>query len=233
MKPFTRSGCGWLLLLVLMLGACSAEITAELEAGSSECDNQTLTHWEQMMLDDHNQWRASVEPPAANMYRVYWDRNIAQNAAKWVTSCDPDWPHSPDSSREGVGGYEALGENLYFCGGDACKGDPRVTDGSGFGDGIGWWDERLDYTWEDDSSTGVTAHYTQMVSSNVYAIGCATQKCSAPGPGGWDGEWWWTICQYGPQGHAYWIGTKPYDLGDGGLIEPPAEVFDQHCLHRD
>lgn len=221
-----------LLLLGLLLTACGADTSSELEAGSSECVDQTLTQWEQKMLDDHNQWRASVDPPAANMHRVYWDRNIAKNAAQWVSSCDPDWPHSPESDRENVGGYEMLGENLYYCGGDACTGDPRVTDGSGFGDGEGWWGERHDYTWADDSSTDITAHYTQMVSSNVYAIGCATQLCEPPGPYGWDAEWWWTICQYGPRGQAFWIGTKPYDAGEGGLIEPPAAVFEQHCLNK-
>ena len=44
------------------------------------------------------------------------------------------------------------------------------------GDGVGWYNEYEDYHWEDDSSTGVTSHYTQMVSSNVYAIG---QWCSS------------------------------------------------------
>ncbi|MBW2523670.1 MAG: CAP domain-containing protein [Deltaproteobacteria bacterium] len=96
------------------------------------------------------------------------------------------------------------------------------------GDGEGWWAERHDYTWADDSSTGITSHYTQMVSSNVYAIGCATQLCGAPGPSGWDGDWWWTICQYGPRGQAYWSGTKPYESGSGGLVELPTTLFGEH-----
>jgi len=182
------------------------------------------------MLDAHNLWRESVEPAAANMYRVYWDRNIAQNAAEWVSSCDPNWPHSHEDERRDVGGYEILGENLSFCGGSGCTEDPNITDGSGMGDGEGWWAERHDYDWSNDSSTGQTAHYTLMVSSNVYAVGCATQRCGAPGPSGWDGEWWWTICQYGPPGQAYWAGTKPYEAGEGGLVEPPADVFETHCL---
>jgi hypothetical protein len=227
-----RHGSQLLLLTVLLLTACGDGSPSELEASSSECENQTLTQWEQNMLDAHNEWRASVEPAAANMYRLYWDRNIAMNAADWVSSCDPDWPHSPESERENVGGYEMLGENLAFCGGGGCRIDSNITDGSGVGDGEGWWSERLDYTWADDSSTAITAHYTQMVSSNAYAIGCATQRCDAPGPDGWDEEWWWIICQYGPRGKAYWIGTKPYEAGEGGLIEPPANVFEDHCLHH-
>ncbi len=194
----------------------------------TSCDGTALTHWEQMMLDAHNGWRASVEPPAANMYRLYWDAQIAANAAAWVASCDPEWPHSPEDTRTGVGGYEVLGENLSYCGGTGCVDDPNVSDGSGMGSAEGWWKERLDYNWEDDSSNGTTSHYTQMASSNVYAIGCATQQCDSPGPGDWNGEWWWTICQYGPRGQGYWNGTKPYDAGDGGLVEPPATVFDDH-----
>lgn len=134
----------------------------------------------------------------------------------------------PDEARSGVGGYEVLGENLSYCGGIGCGGNPEVTDGSGAGDGEGWWAERHDYRWEDDSSASVTAHYTQMVSSNVYAIGCAAQKCGAPGPFGWDAEWWWIICQYGPRGQGYWVGTRPYEAGSGGLVEPPAAVFEDH-----
>jgi hypothetical protein len=71
-----------------------------------------------------------------------------------------------------------------------------------------WWAERTDYDWTTDASTGDTSDYTQMVSSNIYAVGCATQKCGPPGPGGWDDTWWWTMCEYGPRGQAYWVGTK-------------------------
>lgn len=194
---------------------------------SPSCDTP-LTDWERMMVDSHNEWRSSVAPPAANMNRVYWDTEIANNAASWVASCDPDWPHSPEESRTGIGGYEVLGENLSYCAGSGCADDPVVMDGSGKGDGLGWWDERNDYNLADDTSTGVTAHYTQMVSSNVYAMGCATQRCGAPGPFGWDGEWWWTICQYGPRGDAYWVGNRPYETGQGGLVDPPDSVFEQH-----
>ncbi len=197
-------------------------------AEPATCEDGPLTQWEQKMLDAHNQWRSSVDPPAADMYRVYWDVEIAANAGRWVASCDPEWPHSPEPMRTGVGGYDVLGENLSFCAGTGCADDPSITDGSGLGDGEGWWDERHDYTWEDDSSSDITSHYTQMVSSNVYAIGCATQRCDAPGPFGWDDAWWWTICQYGPRGMAYWSGTKPYEQGEGGLVEPPEEVFEQH-----
>ncbi|MEZ4222235.1 MAG: CAP domain-containing protein [Polyangiaceae bacterium] len=192
------------------------------------CDGAPLTQWEQKMLDDHNKWRGSVNPPAANMYRVHWDKAVAQNAANWVASCDPDWPHSPESTRKNVGGYDVLGENLSYCAGTGCAENPGITDGSGMGDGEGWWEERQDYDWATDSSSGVTSHYTQMVSSNVYAIGCATRQCNAPGPGGWNDKWWWTICQYGPRGQAYFQGTKPYDSGSGGLTDPPASVYDQH-----
>ncbi len=197
-------------------------------ASPAMCGDEPLTQWEQKMLDAHNQWRASVDPAAADMYRVYWDLNIARNAADWVSSCDPDWPHSPEAERTGVGGYDVLGENLSYCAGTGCTDDPSITDNSGMGDGEGWWDERHDYDWQTDQSSDVTSHYTQMVSSNIYGIGCATQLCDPPGPWGWDSTWWWTICQYGPRGHGYWVGTKPYEAGAGGLVEPPSTVFDDH-----
>ena len=189
---------------------------------------QPLTQWEQMMLDRHNEWRASVDPPAGNMQRVYWDVNIAENIARWISSCDPNWPHSPDEERSNIGGYEILGENLSACSGSACVAPPDVTDGSGKGDGEGWWNERHDYNLADDTSTGISSHYTQLASANVYAIGCATQRCDGPGPWGGDGEWWWTACQYGPRGQAYWVGERPYETGAGGLLEPSPDVFDHH-----
>ena len=197
-------------------------------SGMSPACDSPLTDWEQMMLDAHNDWRSSVDPPAADMKRIYWDTEIAANAAAWVSSCDPQWPHSPEDERSNLGGYEILGENLSYCAGTGCSELPQVMDGSGEGDGEGWWNERHDYNWEDDSSSNITSHYTQLTSSNVYAIGCATQLCNKPGPGGWDGDWWWTICQYGPRGQAYWVGNKPYEAGDGVLVEPPASVFDEH-----
>ncbi|HND08959.1 MAG TPA: CAP domain-containing protein [Pseudomonadota bacterium] len=201
---------------------------ANSDAGANAQSCKPLTQWEQKMLDAHNRWRSTVSPPAANMQRVYWDTNIAKNAAKWVSSCDPQWPHSSEAMRTGIGGYSVLGENLSYCAGTGCKADPNITDGSGMGDGEGWWAERADYNYTTNQSSGVTSHYTQMVSSNIYAIGCATQKCGAPGPFGWNGTWWWTICQYGPRGQAYWSGTKPYDMGTGGIIEPPSAIFTMH-----
>ena len=207
--------------------AGSDDGSAETSGPGPTCGDP-LTQWEQMMLDSHNEWRAAVDPPADQMHRIYWDTTIAQNAADWVASCDPNWPHSPDEERAGVGGYEALGENLSYCAGTGCADDPGITDGSGKGDGIGWWEERHDYDWDTDSETGITSHYTQLTSSNIYAMGCATQLCSAPGPFGWDDDWWWTICQYGPRGQGYWSGTKPYEAGAGGLVDPPASVFDEH-----
>jgi len=187
-----------------------------------------LTQWEKMMFESHNKWRASVSPPAKNMYRLYWDTNIARNAAKWISNCNPKWPHSPEKERKGVGGYKILGENLSYCAGTGCTKFPEITDGSGKGDGVGWWNERKKYDWKTGKSKGLTAHYLHLASSNTYAIGCATKKCAGPGPGGWKGTWWWTNCQYGPRARAYWAGTKPYDAGKGGLVEPPDSVFTKH-----
>ena len=48
---------------------------SNINSNHSECGDESLTQWEQKMLEAHNRWRASVEPPAANMYRVYWDTN--------------------------------------------------------------------------------------------------------------------------------------------------------------
>ena len=183
--------------------------------------------WEQAILDKHNEWRANTQPPAKDMYKVRWDSAIATNMYNWLARCDSSWPHSDqDGYRKNVGGYEFLGENLAYCAGTACE-DP--IDGIVGYLGQSWWDEKDDYNWASDSSRGgVTSHYTQMSSSNIYAIGCAAVECPSPGPYGWNGKWWEIGCQYGERGQGYWVGTKPFESGSGGLIEPDASLLAKH-----
>ena len=183
--------------------------------------------WEQAILDKHNEWRANTQPPAKDMYKVRWDSAIATNMYNWLARCDSSWPHSDqDGYRKNVGGYEFLGENLAYCAGTACE-DP--IDGIVGYLGQSWWDEKDDYNWASDSSRGgVTSHYTQMSSSNIYAIGCAAVECPSPGPYGWNGKWWEIGCQYGERGQGYWVGTKPFERGSGGLIEPDASLLAKH-----
>ena len=126
-----------------------------------------------------------------------------------------------------MGGYKFLGENLAYCAGTACPCTSLLTvrldicrEGL-----VGTKNKGYDYA-NDKSKGGVTSHYTQMASSNIYAMGCAAQKCNRS----WAlragrATWWWIGCQYGERGRGYWVGTKPYKQGSGGLVEPPASVF--------
>eukprot|EP00754_Rhynchopus_humris_P030522 Rhum_TRINITY_DN15275_c5_g1::Rhum_TRINITY_DN15275_c5_g1_i15::g.148550::m.148550 len=183
--------------------------------------------WEQAILDKHNEWRGSTQPPAKDMNKLRWDSAIAANIKSWIGKCNPNWPHSDqDTDRKNVGGYEFLGENLAYCAGSSCE-DP--IDGIVGYLGQSWWDEKNDYDWANDKSTGgVVSHYTQMSSSNIYAIGCAAIECPSPGPYGWNGKWWEIGCQYGERGQGYWVGTKPFEQGSGGLIEPAKSLLDKH-----
>ena len=191
--------------------------------------------WDQAILDKHNEWRAATQPAAKDMYKLRWDSAIAQNMHNWLAKCNSNWPHSDqDRDRKNVGGYEYLGENLAYCAGISCE-DP--IDGIVGYLGQSWWDEKDDYDWANDRSNGgVTSHYTQMSSSNIYAIGCAAVECPSPGPYGWNGKWWEIGCQYGERGQGYWVGTKPFESGSGGLIEPDKALLDKHpdiCLGED
>ena len=161
------------------------------------------------------------------MLHIRWDSAIQANLAAHMDDCNRKWPHSSSASRKNVGGYKNLGENLAYCAGTGCNepGETRLADGTPAFFGQGWWNEKDDYNYAADTSTGVTSHYTQMASSNIYAMGCVAMKCSGPGPGSWKGTWWWFGCQYGERGRGYWSGNKPYDLGEGGLIEPNATVY--------
>jgi hypothetical protein len=61
-----------------------------------------------------------------------------------------------------------------------------------------------------------------------FGVGCAIQYCGAPGPSGWDANWWLSICQHAPRGRGYWSGQRPYEAGDGVIIEPEPSMFDDH-----
>ena len=195
--------------------------------GGSGGPNCPKNKWEQAILDKHNEWRAATQPAAKDMYNLRWDSAIADNIKKWIGRCDSNWPHSDqDRDRKNVGGYEYLGENLAYCAGSSCE---ALIDGVVGYLGQSWWDEKNDYDWYGDRSTGgVTSHYTQMSSSNIYAIGCAAVECPSPGPWGWNGKWWEIGCQYGERGQGYWVGTKPFLQGSGGLIEPAKSLLDKH-----
>jgi Cysteine-rich secretory protein family len=204
-----------LIALLLVSVYCVTKSDAQCE----------LTQWEAKMLKRHNDLRADTSPKAKDMNELYWDTALAKRAGEYVAQCDASFEHSPDSFRTGhIGAFSGVTENLHMCGG--CPADSTITDGSGNSGyyGQSWWDESNGYNYADNSGRGGAGHYLTMASSNVYALGCASHRCDPPGPGDWQGIWYYQICWYGPKAVGA-SGARPFEEGSGGLVQPDASVF--------
>ncbi|XP_063735968.1 cysteine-rich venom protein pseudecin [Eleginops maclovinus] len=98
------------------------------------------------------------------MLQMSYDDQVAASAQAWVDQCD--LAHGAPSTRM-INGYE-LGENLYY----ASKPYPWT-------DVIkAWHSEVSRYLYPHGSTNGKTVgHYTQVVWSSSYKIGCGVKLC--------------------------------------------------------
>jgi len=152
----------------------------------------------QAMLDAHNDARAAVSPPAADMVKAVWADDLEKLAYDWVDKCV--WKHperEPGSPYRGIGQNLAknLGFDLTFAG---------LADG--------WLREIKYFTYQNNTCHPGTkcGHYTQMVWATSKEIGCAWKKCDNlfpghPLPG------YILACQYRAPGNV--IGRQPYQEG--------------------
>merc|ERR1719379_329578 len=123
------------------------------------------------ILDKHNEYRCMHDVPL-----MTWSDAIAANAEEWAKKTGGQMKHSPKDSRQGVGGFGYLGENLAWGVTDTKAVDMwydeiKLTDGgkvSAFKSGIG--------------------HYTQVVWKTSTSLGCGVFKTLI-------------VCQYGPGGN--------------------------------
>lgn len=77
-----------------------------------------------------------------------------------------------------------------------------------------WYNQKYQYQYQlrplGPGSDHRTIHYTQMVSSNICAMGCGAALCDAlEGYGGRPG--WSIVCNYSPPGNV--MGKTPYEYG--------------------
>ena len=142
----------------------------------------------------HNEARAAVQT-ATPLPSLTWSPALAATAAAWVAKCrDSDAPsglldHNDDRS-DGHPYY--VGENIYASSGQA---DPQqaVQD---------WMSEQADYSYTNNSCSGVCGHYTQVVWRDTLEVGCAVGAC----PGLQFSNT--IVCDYGPGGNVN--GERPY-----------------------
>ncbi|KAM9350008.1 peptidase inhibitor 15-like [Symphorus nematophorus] len=157
------------------------------------------------ILDYHNQVRASVFPPAANMEYMLWDNDLAYAAEAWAATCL--WEHGPAYL------LQFYGQNLSVRTGGTNSILQLLKP---------WYDEVNDYVFPYPRFCNpscpllcygpMCTHYTQMVWASSNRVGCAVQTCYNMFVWGvlWR-EATFLVCNYSPKGN--WIGEAPYRLG--------------------
>ena len=171
------------------------------------------------VLAAHNQVRATVSPPAANMTRLVWDPNLATVAQNWTNQCN--WAHNGGrnaayaSLSSNSGG---VGENIFITTGS------RASALTGPGSATpSWASEVVNYNFAANTcaSGQVCGHYTQIVWANTLRIGCGITQCATVTglpPTFNNGQF--VTCNYNPAGN--FIGQRPYVAGATGSQCPPA-----------
>uniref|UniRef100_A0A3Q4AFF6 SCP domain-containing protein n=1 Tax=Mola mola TaxID=94237 RepID=A0A3Q4AFF6_MOLML len=112
------------------------------------------------IVNKHNEFRRSVQPPASNMLKMSWNSEAAANAQAWADQCIMD--HSPKSDRRIT--------NLNKCGENVASSGNRIS----WSEVIqGWYNEAKDWRYGVGSINGKTVgHFTQVVWYNSHEIGC-------------------------------------------------------------
>lgn len=145
------------------------------------------------ILDYHNQVRASVFPPAANMEYMVWDDGLARTAEAWAATCL--WEHGPPYL------LRFYGQNLSVRTGGYRSILQLVKP---------WYDEVRDYLFPYPRDCNprcpmrcyapMCTHYTQMVWASTNRVGCAIQTCYNMVV--WGALWrqaTYLVCNYSPK----------------------------------
>nr|XP_006132298.1 peptidase inhibitor R3HDML [Pelodiscus sinensis] len=165
------------------------------------------------LLDYHNQVRAQVSPPAANMEYMVWDERLAKSAEAWAAQCI--WDHGPPQLMKYIGQNLSIYSGRYRSVVDLVK---------------SWYYEKQHYSFPyprecnprcpSKCSGSVCSHYTQMVWASSNRIGCAINTCTNMKV--WGSTWRqavYLVCNYAIKGN--WIGEAPYKVGRPCSACPP------------
>lgn len=186
-------------------------------------------------------------PVATDMRRLQWDDDLATVATSYASQCK--FEHNAQRSAEyaawlGVPSSDVyVGENLYVSSVDPVLNMYYSDKDYGISGGLqGWFDESLDYDYDDnDSVGGAVGHFTQVAWAETTRVGCGFSYC----PGGVTtqlGVYSWArtnlVCNYHEgqySGSPYQAGAslddvctegiQPGNTCENGLITPaPTEV---------
>ncbi|XP_053918342.1 cysteine-rich venom protein TEL1-like [Cuculus canorus] len=150
---------------------------------------------QRQILEQFNEIRRSVVPPARNMLQMVWSEKAARNAQKWANMCEMRVSPRDQRVLDGV----ICGENILL------SSNPKT------------WPEAIQ-VWNSQSSNfkygyGATTKnaniesYTQLIWYNSYEVGCGVAYCPK------DQFSYFYVCQYCPAGNNAMQIATPYKSG--------------------
>ncbi|XP_037376800.1 cysteine-rich secretory protein 3-like [Talpa occidentalis] len=154
------------------------------------------THVQREIVDQHNEKRRTVSPPASNMLKMDWSSEAAMNAQNWANKCTLS--HSVIMDREISTSH--CGENLFMASYPAPWSQAIQS----------WYDEHHDFIYGQGpkSPDEVVGHYTQVVWFSSYLVGCGMAYC----PNQKSLKYFY-VCQYCPSGNLKSKIKTPYKQG--------------------
>ncbi|KAM6185143.1 cysteine-rich secretory protein 2-like [Rhynchocyon petersi] len=179
-------------------------IPANEEIPDFDVLSTTLIHVQEEIVNKHNSLRRSVSPPASDMLKMSWDKAAAINSQKWANQCI--YSHSSKEARKT---NTSCGENLFMS-----------SDLPSWSEAIqSWYDEVYDFTFGKGakSTDAVIGHYTQVVWSTSYRVGCGVAYCPE------EELPYYLVCQYCPAGN--YVSRKNYPYKEG----PPCGSCPNDC----
>ncbi|CAF3537126.1 unnamed protein product [Adineta steineri] len=129
------------------------------------------------ILKIHNYERQLVR--GTNMEKMYWNQDLAEIALRYARGCKFD--HDKANQRSVPKIPLSTGQNLAM-------GYENWTQA------IGGWVEEKEYYLHGYPSTGIVAHYTQMIWHSAVLVGCAATICPPYGP--YEIPWLFYVCNY-------------------------------------
>ncbi|KAI0231054.1 Cysteine-rich secretory protein 2 [Lamellibrachia satsuma] len=146
-----------------------------------------------LILDLHNDLRATVMPPATYMQDMTWSDDIAQHAADWAQCGEHFNQHREDDNN-----LNNYGENLFVLETSAsytASLEKKIMIGLNV-----WWNEKENYNFDDNSCIHDTCdHYKQMAWAESNVIGCGyALNCPIEGKP-WFTSSFYLVCNYSPQ----------------------------------
>ncbi|XP_039707262.1 C-type lectin domain family 18 member C-like isoform X7 [Pteropus medius] len=183
----SSSGLGGCLpMLLALLGMAWAEAQQpQLQEEQTPMPGALSRKESFLLLSLHNRLRSQVQPPAANMRRMDWSENLAQQAQARATLCGAPAPRLPSTHRA----TPQVGWNVQLL--------PKGS--ASFIHVVGLWfaeGQQYSHAAAECAHNATCTHYTQLVWATSSQLGCGRHPCS-----GGQAEMEAFVCAYSPGGN--------------------------------